>query len=81
MGPAYDFLCSKIDMYLKINPPVAYGATLPILGRALTFRPEGTESICMLTISMLSFQAPQGYYKTIIPKNPKKGALTPGSIF
>ena len=21
MGPAYDFLCSKIDMYLKINPP------------------------------------------------------------
>ncbi len=21
------------------------------------------------------------YYKTIIPKNPKKGALTPGSIF
>ena len=25
--------------------------------------------------------APQAYYKTIIPKNPKKGALTPGSIF
>ena len=27
------------------------------------------------------FKAPQAYYKTIIPKNPKKGALTPGSIF
>ena len=24
---------------------------------------------------------PTLYYKTIIPKNPKKGALTPGSIF
>ena len=28
-----------------------------------------------------TLQAPQVYYKTIIPKNPKKGALTPGSIF
>ena len=28
-----------------------------------------------------TFKAPQAYYKTIIPKNPKKGALTPGSIF
>ena len=32
-------------------------------------------------VQVETFKAPQAYYKTIIPKNPKKGALTPGSIF
>ena len=66
-----------LPLHFAPGPPLTRGGEW----RALTFRPEGPESICMLTISMLLFQAPQGYYKTIIPKNLKKGALTPGSIF
>ena len=62
MGLAYDFLCNKIDMYLKINPPAfASLSHLPKLGKAWTIT-TWTYSVDMsLSVSIETFQAPQGW--------------------
>ena len=62
MGPAYDFLCNKIDMYLKINPP-AFAALRhpPKLGRALTVTTCMSSVDLSLAVNVETFQAPQGW--------------------
>ena len=59
-----------------------------VSGLSGRWRPDGREYVWGMyadvrekPVQVETFKAPQAYYKTIIPKNPKKGALTPGSIF